>query len=612
MNLYREHSYCELVTGGYKANKRNNVLAAAEFNKQLSQNGKQGCYRSHFRFTKDYQDYVRRTGSVKGYSGPAYVDFLWLDIDNSQDPDISVNLQRSLEVARIYIERLKEYEIAPSDLRCYFSGKKGFHIGIPAEAFGLKPSKDLPATCKHLAEALAGDLDYDPSIYDRTRIFRLNNTQHEDSGLYKIELDPTEISVGSVQEILELAKAPRALDREYHPEDIYGTLAYMLPRIDTKTQEGQPQKKENWITDLLDNGASEGGRTRAVLRLARYYSSQGIPEDITLSLITTWDTATNTQPLTGDPGYPPDKIASTVADAYKYAAEASASQDKPNENQPGKEVIFHTWESLHHQAPAYVETFYKNRIKFGFPAIDSQSACLGRGEVANLLAYVGVGKSALAQNIALTARTEQNISSVIFSMEMNAMMLYFRQIAMLWNMTISEVAESYSVGNGDDLIKGLEQYSGMHVVDFIPLSIPLMTDCLKKFDQEVGLVIVDYVGLLDHPSDKEYERMSNLSRGLALMAKELNVAVLAIYQTNRTDADGEVFLRSGRGSGLIEANCDITLGLWAEEKYPSERIVKLLKARHGIAGAKQRLAFTGKSPRLYVIDRGDDDYESSS
>ncbi len=598
MMQFKEYAYCELVTGGYKATKRDNVLSATAFREQLSQTAVAGCYRSHFRFTADYQDYVKRTGSVKGYSGSAYVDFLWIDIDNSEDEDIRVNLERSLDVAQVYIERLKEYEIAPSDLRTYFSGRKGFHIGIPAEAFGLRPSKAIPGICKELAVKLAGDLDYDPSIYDKTRLFRLNNTQHEESGLYKVELEPAEIVRGDIEVILEVAKQPRNLERDYFPEDIYGTLAYLVDKP-TQPKTDSPVKRETWLTDLLDNGGKEGGRTNAVTRLAGYYKKQGIPEDVALSLITAWDIAKNNPPLTGDKNYPADKIQATIADIYKYPGEAE-------EEEPPKMVI-HTWESLHKEAPAYVETFYKNRLRFGFPAIDAKSALLGRGEVMNLLAYVGVGKTLLAQNIAMTAKAEQGISSVVFSMEMNAMMLYFRQVAMLWGMTTTEVAESFGNGGGDDLARGMDKYTGMHVVDHIPLSIPMMIDCLKGFDKEIGLVVVDYVGLLEHSSDKEYERMSNLSRELALMAKELNVSLIAVYQTNRTDAAGEVYLRSGRGSGLIEANCDMALGLWMEEEYPSERIVKLLKARHGMAGAKQRLAFMGRGPRLIVVDRGDDD-----
>lgn len=599
MRLYKEYAYCELVTGGYKGKARNNVLSGKEFNEQLSKNNQPGCYRSHFRFTKDYQDYVKRTGSVKAYGGSAYVDFLWLDIDDSQD------LSKAQDTARIYIERLKEYEVAPSDLRCYFSGRKGFHIGIPAEAFGLKASKGVPGVCKMLAQKLAGDLDYDPSIYDRTRLFRLNNTQHEESKLYKIELEPRELTHGTVEDILKLAKTPRSLERDYNPEDIYGTLAYMVETKNADNPEAATPKQETWLTDLLNNGASEGGRTNAVTRLAGYYKKKSIPEDVALSLITAWDNDKNDPPLTGDPNYPADKIQTTIVSIYKYPG-----GEKQDEVEPSK-IIFHTWKSLHEGAPAYVETFFKNRLKFGFPKIDAQSALLGRGEVANLLAYVGVGKSALAQNIALTAKAEQGISSVIFSMEMNAMLLYFRQIAMLWNMTTQDVANTYAAGNGDHLFSGMDKYAGMHVVDFVPLSIPLMIDCLKKFDEEIGLVIVDYVGLLDHPSDKEYERMSNLSRELTLMAKELNVAIIAIYQTNRTDAAGEVYLRSGRGSGLIEANCDIALGLWMEEDYPKERIVKLLKARHGVAGAKDRLFFSGIGPRLDVMKNRKEDDEGA-
>ena len=75
---YPDYCYSELVLGGYKGKARNNVLGGKEFNSALKGNIKAGCYRNMFRFTKDYQDYVRDTGSVKGYAGPCYSDFFWL------------------------------------------------------------------------------------------------------------------------------------------------------------------------------------------------------------------------------------------------------------------------------------------------------------------------------------------------------------------------------------------------------------------------------------------------------------------------------------------------------------------------------------------------------
>ena len=260
---YAEYTYSELAMGGVTS--RGNVLNASDFKAALSKNTQAGCYRNHFKFTVDFQRYVAaNNGSVRGYKGSCYTDYFWLDIDDAQE------LSKALDTAKVYINRLAtEYGIPADHLRTFFSGKKGFHIGIPAEVFSLTASKELPAICKTLAKSLAGDLDYDAGVYDRTRLFRLNNTKHEGSGLYKVELHPKEIlNCDNVQEILDVATAPRNLTRDYFPEDSFGLLDNL---VKTGTPETLPvesdEAKEKWLSDLIDNGSKSPGRTAAVMRL---------------------------------------------------------------------------------------------------------------------------------------------------------------------------------------------------------------------------------------------------------------------------------------------------------------------------------------------------------
>ena len=594
--IYEDYCYSELVIGSVK--NRGNIVPVNEILPRLEQCDDIGCYRSHFRFTIDYQKYVIETGKVKGYRGPSYVDFLWFDIDR-KDPELTMeeNVRDALDDVQIYMNRLMyEYKVPPAYLRCFFSGMKGFHIGIPAEAFGLKPSKELPGICKSLVEKLAGDLDYDEGIYDRTRIFRLNNTRHEESGLYKVELEPQELlACSDVRSILDVAVSPRTLNRDYDPEDSYGTLTHMLPESSDEVGKlpALDVVTNSWLTDLLTNGATPGGRTHGATRLAGYYSSKEIPEDVALALITSWDNDKNVPPLADTYGV--DKVVDTVADIYQYPQPDSLSEiDVP------EPMVLHNWQTLHDAAPAYIETFAKNRLRFGYPEIDDKSALLGRGEVCIILAYVGVGKTVLAQNLQMTIMEEQKVPSVLFSLEMSAMMLYFRQIGMRWGMSAKEIMRVFADGGGEGLRRGMDGFDDMYIVDHVPLSVPLMTECIQQCGKDIGLIIVDYVGLLSDEGRDNYERMNNLSRNLVLMAKSLNIAIIAIYQTNRTGANGEIHLGMGRDSGMIEANCDMALGLWPDPEWPAERKVKLLKARHGLSGAQQSLAFMGSGPRLYV------------
>ena len=595
-----EYKYSELAIGG--VNKRGTVVDGKTIKERLNQNGTAGCYRSHFKFTKDFQDYVTRTGSVSAYKGPCATDFFWLDIDHWDDSlTLLENLAAAMDIAQTFMNRLlHEYEIPPLHLRCFFSGKKGFHIGIPAPVFGLTPSKELPSVCKALAVSLAGDLDYDPGIYDKTRLFRLNNTKHEGSGLYKVELHPDKLlTCIDAQEIINAAKAPRNLGREYDPEDSYGTLTHLINAETDEEPTNEPEKqksKEKWLADLLDNGAKSPGRNDAIMRLGGYYSSKGIPEDVAFSLITSWDIAKNDPPLTGDPNYPVDKIRTSVANAYKYPREEDEVTLETQE-----EIQYENWRSIHDGTPEYIEKFSKNRLAFGFPQIDATSALLGRGEVANIIAYVGVGKTVLAQNLQMYAMDNHKAKSILFSLEMSSTRLYFRKLGMLWDRSSKQVEDIFKAGGGDDMISGMERYDDMYIVDHAPVSVPMMTEIITDAPVEIDLVLIDYVGLLSDPGTLEYERMTNLSRDIAIMAKNLNIAIIAVYQTNRTGADGEVRLESGRGSGNIEANCDIVLGMWDHENDDKLRYLKLLKARHGVKGVTELIGFKGDGPRLYPM-----------
>jgi len=600
--MHSEYNYCELVLNGYGGKPRNNVLSISEINRQITGKELVEAYRSHFRFKKDFQDYTKENNSVAGYKGDAYVDYLWVDIDHE-------DLNKALETAKIYLNRLQlEYDYPVDYLRCFFSGNKGFHIGIPSEAFDLQPGADLPDQCKAIVTNMAGDLGVDLSIFDKTRLFRLSNSKHKKSGKYKVELLPEMlIQCGDISEILAIATTSGNGHRSIDIEEIAGVLSNLVVLTDSQPDQEAQEKpsgsKDRWVTSLLENGLGTGNRTNAVTRLAGFYKSKHIPEDVAFSLIQAWDIAKNTPPLTGDPAWPADKILSTVAGIYKYPGEVE--EEKPA-------IEYHTWQSVHEKAPAYVRKLQDSRVEFGLPKIDRDSSCLGRGEVAILLAYVGVGKTAWAQSVQLKVAENQGIPSILFSLEMTAMRLYFRQLAMMWSISQTTIENDFLHNNQSGYVGNMSHYDNMYVVDYAPMSVPLMTDVIKTAPEPVGLAIVDYVGLLSTEGDRPYDRMTKLSRDLSVMAKELDIALLCIYQTNREGRNGEISLAMARDSGMIEANCDIALGLWIDPADPSQRIIKLLKARHGRAGAEHVLAFTNPSPRLDVVDRGDDDYESSS
>jgi replicative DNA helicase len=131
----------------------------------------------------------------------------------------------------------------------------------------------------------------------------------------------------------------------------------------------------------------------------------------------------------------------------------------------------------------------------------------------------------------------------------------------------------------------------------------------KHFNVKVGVIGVDYLGLMDGQGQGEYEIVSKLARDLKGLAKLLNIPVIVISQTSRKAGSGdvEVSLDMGRGSGAIEESADFVLGLYqveepklsVESDEPAYRLIcKILKNRKGPKGSRWRLDLNPENLRL--------------
>jgi hypothetical protein len=199
-----EYVYVDTAFGG--VNKRNHVVTLD----RVRPNGQTDCYASYQRATGDLVEHVRThrndkgQPTVAGFGGATWTDRLPLDYDHEKDPS------RALAWVRHTIAQFRQRGIDPNQARWYFSGGKGFHAELPAAWFGgFVPSKDLHAHLKRAARAILGDIPFDHSIYDKLRLWRLPNTRHGKSGLYKIQLAPDELLTLDYDAIKQLARSPR-------------------------------------------------------------------------------------------------------------------------------------------------------------------------------------------------------------------------------------------------------------------------------------------------------------------------------------------------------------------------------------------------------------------
>lgn len=178
-------------------------------------------YLSLFVFDSGLVEYFLQTGdSIKGYSGACWCPFVWWDIDRDDLSDALADVRRLVE--------FMSQTPAGSDVDCglivpdsesvliFFSGGKGFHVGVPIAVFGdgVKPGKEFPSQYKAAALEIArrAGVAVDRSVYDRQRLFRCPNSKHGKSGLYKIPLSYWEVTTAlNIAEIRQRAQRPRRL-----------------------------------------------------------------------------------------------------------------------------------------------------------------------------------------------------------------------------------------------------------------------------------------------------------------------------------------------------------------------------------------------------------------
>jgi hypothetical protein len=181
--------YCFKDTALGDPNRRNRVMRADLIGKCIPRDRRE-CYTTWARFNQEFADYCEEKGSVKRYTGPAFADFLWLDVD-SKDAEGNPNPTVAHDGAiRLVLNLLAKAGVAEADLRIYFSGRQGFpHRHPGTQTFGVEPSEHLPRGVQNPGQAPRGagpNVTIDGAVYDTTRLWRLPNTVNGKTGLYKI------------------------------------------------------------------------------------------------------------------------------------------------------------------------------------------------------------------------------------------------------------------------------------------------------------------------------------------------------------------------------------------------------------------------------------------
>lgn len=314
-----------------------------------------------------------------------------------------------------------------------------------------------------------------------------------------------------------------------------------------------------------------------------------------------------------------DEAADTahVLDSAEKAIYAIGNASASHKFVPIKDKVDGAWERI--------EQLSKNDgtirgVPTGFPDLDNLLSGLHKSDLVILAARPSVGKSSLAFDIARNAAIKHNIPVGIFSLEMSAEQIIDRMLA------AEAFVDSWKIRTG--AVRAEEEFSkirdALEVLSKAPiyiddkpanniLSMRAVARRLKR-EQGIGLIVVDYLQLMaptsTKGSDSVVQQVTEISRSLKQLARELEVPVLALSQLSRAveQRGGKPRLSDLRDSGSIEQDADVVMFIHREDKINKDtdrpNIAELLieKHRNGPTG-RAEVFFDQKRSSYMPIDK---------
>ena len=258
-------------------------------------------------------------------------------------------------------------------------------------------------------------------------------------------------------------------------------------------------------------------------------------------------------------------------------------------------------------------------ITTGFIDLDNKTAGLHNSDLIIIAARPAMGKSAFAINLATNAAIKANVPAVIFNLEMSKEQVGNRILCS------EAMVDSNKIRTGqiedEDWMKlattlGELSEAPIYIDDTPGISImEIRAKCRKlKLEKNIGLIVIDYLQLIQGTGKKNASReqeISEISRSLKILAKELDVPVIALSQLSRTAErrdDKRPMLSDLRESGAIEQDADIVIFLYRDDYYNEDtekkNVAEVILAKHrGGSTGTVELAWMPSYTKFANLDR---------
>lgn len=284
---------------------------------------------------------------------------------------------------------------------------------------------------------------------------------------------------------------------------------------------------------------------------------------------------------------------------------------------PIKDVLI---ESITKLEELYNRKQHITGVATGFSELDYMTTGLHGSELILLAARPAMGKSAFALNIAANAAIKTNVPVAIFNLEMSKEQLVDRILSSEAMVDSNKIRtgklEEEDWGKVANVLGTLSE-SNIFIDDTPGITVmEIRNRCRKlKIEKDIGLVIIDYLQLVQGSNKRNGTReqeIAEISRSLKIMAKELNVPVIALSQLSRAveqREDHRPMLSDLRESGSIEQDADIVMFLYRDDYYNKDSedkdLTEVIIAKHrGGSTGKVKLLWMGNYTKFANLARG--------
>lgn len=257
------------------------------------------AYIGMFQYGSEFKTHMdAKFSSIRGYCGDAFTSWIWFDIDFSE---VRGGLPAALDACRRLVEYLISQGVPSACLLIFFSGSKGFHVGIPSNMWNPKPSpifhKYVRGFCSSIAEAAGACID--TGVYSRLRSLRAPNTIHPKTELRKRPFDVEEILSLQLDGIQDLARKPRPKELPVFDGQPIPTFVSLWEKavkdadvLPVRSVAGNrlhfsgPRKIFASTLEFVRFGEEKGARNISLFNAACNLLECGVPPEVVIDLLT--------------------------------------------------------------------------------------------------------------------------------------------------------------------------------------------------------------------------------------------------------------------------------------------------------------------------------------